>query len=69
MYRLTFTTTGVPEAIDEEAVEQAMSDAARARMRRKGGRRGENLIGVDDAAKEAAEAELQRQLDGGSRER
>lgn len=69
MFKLDVTITGVPPAeIDGAMVETAMETAARALMRRSGGKRGENLIGVTDAAQAAAEAEIQRQIDEGASE-
>lgn len=69
MFSLNFTTRGVPPSeLDVPAVERAMTDAALPLMRRRGLPRGQNLTGVFAAAKEAAEREVQRQLEEGATE-
>jgi hypothetical protein len=58
MHRINLATRGVPPAeLDEPAIEHAMSEAARASMRRRGLPRGQNLSGVADAARNEAEQE------------
>lgn len=64
MFTLEIDFKNMPSAerLDTVRVEEAMTDAARHVMRRKGLPKGRNLVGALDAAQDAAEAELARQL-------
>jgi predicted O-methyltransferase YrrM len=64
MFTLEIDFKNMPSAerLDTVRVEEAMTDAARQVMRRKGLPKGRNLVGALDAAQDAAEAELARQL-------
>lgn len=67
MIKLELKITGAPPAeIDGDAVEKVMDEAASEHMRQRGGKRGANLIGLTGVVKEAAEEEVQRQIDDGA---